>query len=394
MVPQEAIRIICSRDAMRRHVCGIMLNTCYSLPLAKELVQSFDFAIGTPDAVFNQAAVRFPAAFYAGLARGEHLQDAFRAGEAEFTLKQVNNRPQLHVPPGLDPLGYRVRLQAPDKPHLYIHHNSAEPSDCNMLKELRDQLHPLEAYLEIWDRSQISGGQTRTEAITQHLEQADLILLLVSPAALANDEWNTIKERACQRQQARSARVLPVMLRACFSEPGFFGGVDPINRNNRPIAGLSEAQRAESWLAVAQRLHRECGEIKTLYKEERVREQQINQKLAEQRMLKQPASASAPLQPVSPPPPPASVNQIELPAGQPAQQNISATSITRPKLRARLFHILRTDSDLDAFLVDYFPDVKRNLSSGMTRDAKVSLLFEAKDLDQITAALAAARPET
>lgn len=71
---------------------------------------------------------------------------------------------------------------------------------------------------------------------------------------------------------------------------------------------------------------------------------------------------------------------------------MSAANLSRPHLRALLFDVLRTDSDLEAFLLDYFPDVKRRVSSGMIRDAKVNLLLEVEDLEQIYAMLTAAYP--
>lgn len=59
-----------------------------------------------------------------------------------------------------------------------------------------------------------------------------------------------------------------------------------------------------------------------------------------------------------------------------------------------LYQVLRTDSDLDAFLLDYFPDIKRRLGSGMTRDAKVNLLLESvDDLGPIYSSLRSAYPD-
>ena len=56
---------------------------------------------------------------------------------------------------------------------------------------------------------------------------------------------------------------------------------------------------------------------------------------------------------------------------------------TRASLRALLGEILRTSSDLHAFLIDWFPDVAKRTTSGMTRDACESLLFELHKTDEI-----------
>jgi len=49
---------------------------------------------------------------------------------------------------------------------------------------------------------------------------------------------------------------------------------------------------------------------------------------------------------------------------------------TNSSIRKLLDKIFPTDSDLDAFLIDCLPDVKKRCSSSMERKAKVNLLFE------------------
>lgn len=68
-------------------------------------------------------------------------------------------------------------------------------------------------------------------------------------------------------------------------------------------------------------------------------------------------------------------------------------AISRSELRRLLFDVLRTDSDLTGFLLDYFPEVQRKLSGGMARDAKVNLLIESEEVSKIHEALALAFPE-
>ncbi len=61
-------------------------------------------------------------------------------------------------------------------------------------------------------------------------------------------------------------------------------------------------------------------------------------------------------------------------------------------LRSLLDTILRTDSDLNAFCLDYFPVAYRQFSSGMDRSAKYTLLFEKTDASAILDALRDAYP--
>ncbi len=50
--------------------------------------------------------------------------------------------------------------------------------------------------------------------------------------------------------------------------------------------------------------------------------------------------------------------------------------LDRNQLRRRLDNVLRTDSDLNAFCLDYFPEVYRRFSGGMERTDKVNLFLQ------------------
>ena len=65
------------------------------------------------------------------------------------------------------------------------------------------------------------------------------------------------------------------------------------------------------------------------------------------------------------------------------------TTSSRSELRLLLDRRLRTDSDFNAFCLDYFPSVYRNLSSGMDRIAKTNYLLTAVAADVVLAALRA-----
>lgn len=65
----------------------------------------------------------------------------------------------------------------------------------------------------------------------------------------------------------------------------------------------------------------------------------------------------------------------------------AAPTYSRPSVRRLLEGVLRTDSDLMAFLLDYFPEVYRRISSGMDRTSKHNLLLQLVDSNQIVASL-------
>lgn len=69
-------------------------------------------------------------------------------------------------------------------------------------------------------------------------------------------------------------------------------------------------------------------------------------------------------------------------------------AVNRPTLRKLLFAILRTDPDMDAFCLDYFPSTKRRFTSAMDRESKVNLLLELEDNDTVLQRLKEAYPKS
>lgn len=69
-------------------------------------------------------------------------------------------------------------------------------------------------------------------------------------------------------------------------------------------------------------------------------------------------------------------------------------AVNRPTLRKLLFALLRTDPDMDAFCLDYFPSTKRRFTSAMDRESKVNLLLELEDNDTVLQRLREAYPKS
>lgn len=71
---------------------------------------------------------------------------------------------------------------------------------------------------------------------------------------------------------------------------------------------------------------------------------------------------------------------------------MSGPTIKPRALRSLLDAVLRTDSDLNAFCLDYFPVVYRQFAAGMDRSAKYTLLLEKIDAPEILDSLRDAYP--
>lgn len=90
----------------------------------------------------------------------------------------------------------------------------------------------------VWHDRTVSAGREWAGEISDALERADVVLLLVSADFLASDYCHD-KEmtRAMQRHEQGSARVVPVILRACDWESSEFGKLQALPRDGRPIQG-------------------------------------------------------------------------------------------------------------------------------------------------------------
>lgn len=128
-------------------------------------------------------------------------------------------------------------------------------------EELRDQLQVHLALLtrqEIitasYDRD-INAGEEWAGKVDEHLNSADIILLLVSPDFIASDYcYDTEMQRAMQRHEAGAARVIPVVLRPCDWPSATFGKLQALPRDGRPVTTWKD--RDEAFLSISQGIRR------------------------------------------------------------------------------------------------------------------------------------------
>src|SRR5262245_42862483 len=109
--------------------------------------------------------------------------------------------------------------------------------------------------IERWDDRCIRPGDDWKSAIDDRLDQADLILLLVSADFLASDYCYDVEvRRALERHKAGEARVVPLILRPVRWKSAEFGGLMPLPTEGRPVAQWETADAA--WADVAEGIAR------------------------------------------------------------------------------------------------------------------------------------------
>lgn len=90
--------------------------------------------------------------------------------------------------------------------------------------------------IETWHDRRIIPGTGIDPEIDTNLNDADIVLLLVSSDFLASDYCYTREmQRAMERHQAKNARVIPVILRPCDWKSAPFGGCLALPKDGRPV---------------------------------------------------------------------------------------------------------------------------------------------------------------
>lgn len=86
--------------------------------------------------------------------------------------------------------------------------------DESYFNELQQHLNPLikQGKLTIWDESKMSAGEEKMKTWSQHLEEADLILLLISTAYINSKKFGIIESELI----SCSDKIIPIIIRDCL----------------------------------------------------------------------------------------------------------------------------------------------------------------------------------
>ena len=122
-------------------------------------------------------------------------------------------------------------------------------------EELRDQLAThlklmeRQGLLAGWHDRAIPVGTEWNKHIVRELEEADIILLLISADFLASDYcWDVEVTRAMERHEAGEAVLVPVLLRPCAWEEAPFAKYQGLPRDVRPVTEWDN--RDQAWVDV------------------------------------------------------------------------------------------------------------------------------------------------
>jgi len=123
-------------------------------------------------------------------------------------------------------------------------------------EDLRDELEvhlaalKRQGVIEAWHDRRIGVGKDLPKVIDAHLEEAEIVLLLVSPDFIASDYCYDVEmSRAMERHKSGHARVVPVILRPCDWHDTPFGKLLAVPKDGMPI--MKYPSRDDAFLEIA-----------------------------------------------------------------------------------------------------------------------------------------------
>lgn len=124
-------------------------------------------------------------------------------------------------------------------------------------QELETHLAPLrrQGLLSVWHDRRITPGDHLDDAISENLESADLILMLISADFVAS-EYCYAREmtRALERHQARAARAISIICRPCDFQGLPFGRFLLLPTDGKPVSSWPD--RDAAWVDVVRGIRR------------------------------------------------------------------------------------------------------------------------------------------
>ncbi len=135
-------------------------------------------------------------------------------------------------------------------------------ADEKLQEELEKHLSPLmrEGKISVWHNRKIMPGKERAGEIDEHLNSAQIILLLVSSDFIDSDYCYDIEmQRAIDRHSTGEARVIPIILRPVVWHDTLFGKLQALPNNGKPVSSWHNTD--EALFEVASEIHRVIDEF-------------------------------------------------------------------------------------------------------------------------------------
>jgi hypothetical protein len=147
------------------------------------------------------------------------------------------------------------------QPRVFVSYARA---DAAWLKEFEPHLKGLvrHAGIESFDDTQLLGGDSWDERIKAELDQADLVLLLVTANFTASDYIHRVElPAAIARRKNDGCIVIPVLIDACYRKPLGIEDVNYLPKDGGgalvPVSSRPKGKRAPIWAGIVEHIHKQ-----------------------------------------------------------------------------------------------------------------------------------------
>ncbi|MGJ3250235.1 MAG: TIR domain-containing protein [Elainellaceae cyanobacterium] len=250
----------------------VVLNGCYSEVQAQAISRHIPYVIGMNKAIGDRAAIAFAVGFYDALGAGRDVEFAYKLGCAAIQMEGIAEHltPVILKQPATDEALIQVDPMSPDsiptpmspnQPHasqapleVFI---SYSHNDDDLQDELVIHLSNLKRQKKItaWHDRAVEAGDEWDAQIKAKLESARIILLLISPPFMASDYCYDIEmQRAMQRHEEGTARVIPIILRPCDWKDSPFSKLKALPEDGKPVTQWGD--RDSAFLDIVQGIRR------------------------------------------------------------------------------------------------------------------------------------------
>lgn len=137
-------------------------------------------------------------------------------------------------------------------------------ADEDLKNELLKHLEPLRrlGIIKDWHDRKIKPGEDWGKQISDNLEKADIILLLVSIDFINSAYCYDVElDRAIERHSAGEAVLIPIILRSCMWKHTQFATIQAVPKDGRPVALWDD--KDEAFVSVAEAIKQKAEELMT-----------------------------------------------------------------------------------------------------------------------------------
>ncbi len=122
----------------------------------------------------------------------------------------------------------------------------AAPEDTGWLIQWERHLLPLQlaGHLHLWSERLILAGEDRLQQMTRQVDQADLIVFLLSSDFFVSDECITLMEQALARHHNKQVMLVPLLLRPSTWQDSPLGSFSCLPSQEQAITTEDDADEA------------------------------------------------------------------------------------------------------------------------------------------------------